>query len=875
MSNDYRSREERRKAQTKKKNQPKKKRGLFKKIVIATLLFFLLIVIGGGIAVFAIIQNTPELEPGLLETPQSTTIYDKNDEEVATMFNEQNRVKVDIENVPKTVQDAFTSIEDSRFRDHFGIDVRRVFGAVLANFREGFGSEGASTITQQLIKSTVLSPEKTLTRKIKEAYLAIQLEQKYTKDQILEMYMNTIYFGKGNIYGIATAAERYYGKQVQDLELHEAAMLAGLVNGPGIYNPIDNPEKAKERRNLVLRFMVENDAITKEEAKKAKSVPVQKTLVEQNNQKEESYDAFVDQVFQELVNDRKIIGEKEFFQGGLEIYTTLDKDAQTKVENILSSNEIPYPDEYFETGIALIDTQSGAVRAIGGGRDFVAAGKGYTNYGARAQQQTGSTIKPVLDYGPVIENKQWSTYHQLVDKPHKYSTGEEVGEWDGEYWGEMTMRRALAWSRNIPAVKALQAVGTEKAGQFAKNLGIEVADPLYESAALGSDLAKAAPLEMAGAYAAFGNGGVYNEPYTVRKIEFPGGQTKDIDHEPEVAMHDYTAYMITDMLKTVVHSGTGTAADISGLPLAGKTGSTQIPDDMIEQYGIQENGIMDSWFTGYTTQYAASVWTGYMKNEDEDGNPLFIRYDGSDDIAKQIFKELMSSVSSSDTPDFKQPDSVVELAIEKGTGLRASEYTPEDKVIYELFVKDNAPSEVSDKYQKPDAPKGLKAKYDKKANMIKLTWRYPEEENIAFDIEVSVGDQSFQKLGTTEKTEVVIENTAPDSVYKFKVTAFDTENGNRSDPAEAQVKTPKEKPDKKEKDDDKKDEGNGNGQGNGNNNGNDDQTDDGTDDGTSGGTDDGAGNETDDGTNETGDEADDGSEDNPVDDNPVDELLNQ
>ncbi|WP_174613194.1 PBP1A family penicillin-binding protein [Virgibacillus ihumii] len=657
MSGDYRSRMERRKGVSNPERN-KRKAVLFKKVILYCLVVMVLTILAGSIWIFSIIRNAPELSPGKLQTPFSSQIFDKDGELVTTLFKEQNRIKVDIQKVPDKMKRAVTSVEDRRYYQHNGIDIRRIAGALIANIQEGWGSEGGSTITQQVVKRTVLSPEKTLTRKIKEAYLAVQLEQKYSKQQILQMYLNNIYYGNG-AYGIATASKTYFGiKDLSQLNVSQMALLAGLPNAPSYYDPFEYPERAADRRSDVLHAMVVTGAITKEQAEKAESVPVKQLVMKQkkvNRDQDQPYKAFVDQVYHELVVERKIVSDEQFYQGGLKIYTTLDSDVQKKVYRLLKSDEINYPDKQFEAGIALTDTKTGAIRAVGGGRDFLSIGD--TNYGTQEKNPPGSTFKPIIDYGPAIEYLNWSTAHRLVDEPYAYSDGTPIHEWDGEYWGEMTIRQALAWSRNIPALKTFQAVGTEKAAAFAGKLGIKLEKPVFESAAIGGLSSGVTPLQLAGAYAAFGNGGIYHKPYTVTKIVFQNGNEKKMDLDSAPAMHDYTAYMITDMLKTVINSGTGTAAAIPGVPVAGKTGSTNIPEHLREKYNIGD-GLLDSWFVGYTTQYSAAIWTGYPKFEDGD-SIHYIRYNGSEDIAKEIFQKLMGSLSNPNTPDFERPDSVV------------------------------------------------------------------------------------------------------------------------------------------------------------------------------------------------------------------------
>ncbi|HEU5138912.1 MAG TPA: PBP1A family penicillin-binding protein [Bacillales bacterium] len=808
MSDEYRSRQERRKAQTKaqsKKSNKINKGGLFKKIVLALCIVIGLGIIGGGIAVYAIIQDAPELKPALLDSPLTTTIYDKDNHKVETIFGTQNRVKVNISDVPKTLKQAFVSIEDRRFYDHFGIDIRRIVGAAIEDIQHMAIVEGGSTITQQVIKRAILSPKQTFVRKIQEAWLAIQLEQKYSKDQILEMYINKIFFGQ-NAYGVKTASITYFGiKDLSKLNLSQMALLAGIPNAPTAYNPFEHPENAAERRNLVLNAMVETGAITKEQAQKASSIPVTDLLKEQDTEQTPPYyGAFIDKVYKEL-KDRGIVKDRtQFRQSGLKVYTTLDSKAQQKVYHLLKSDEIPFPNKYFQAGLALTDTQSGAIRAIGGGRDYTSSGSAF-NFGIDSNNSPGSNIKPVLDYGPAVEYLKWSTYHQIVDEPYDYpGTDKSVGEWDGEYWGEMSIRRALAWSRNVPAVKTFhqtkEEVGEDKVRKFAESIGIPI-DNLFPSSALGGGIG-VSPLQMAGAYAAFGNQGVYHEPYSVRKVVFPNGKTVEFDHKPEVAMHRYTAYMITDMLKTVLNSGTGQMADIPGLPVAGKTGSTQIPDDIVEKYNIQKDGYMDEWFTGYTTQYSISVWTGYKDIDvNGDGDPEFISFEplensnlDSTDLAKLIFKKLMMSISDEDVSDWEMPDSVKKVAIEEDSGLLPSEDTPEDQIVTELFVEGTQPTKVSNKFKQLEAPKNLKAQYDEKKKQIIVTWDYPEKkENIGFKVGYSADGQTMQNLGTVGKTKVIINNPDPGSAYQIQVTAVNSESKKQSDPVTTTVQISEEK----------------------------------------------------------------------------------
>lgn len=819
MAQKPQTREERRRQQAAKNKKPKGKKankGMFKKIFL-TLIALGIIGMLTGIATFAfMIQDTPKLDESLLKDPISSKIYDK-DKELVTEVGSQNRDYVAYEDIPKLVENAFLATEDVRFYKHNGIDVIRLGGAVLANITEGFGSEGASTITQQVVKNYFLGFEKTISRKAQEAWLAYQLEQKYTKEQIFEMYVNKIYMSE-NMHGVLTASKTYFGKDLSELELHEAALLAGMPQSPNNYNPFTNPEKAEKRRNTVLMLMHQHGFISLEEKEDAQKIPVESSLVKEENRKnknEEPFDAFVDMVIEEVTEKTDF----DIFSDGLEIYTTLDQNAQKHVENILNTDAaVQFPNDEMQAGITLLDTKSGEIRAIGGGRKQQV--KRGLNYAIDVTRQPGSTIKPILDYGPAIEHLRWGTYHMLEDKPMTYSNGEPIGNWNDKYNGVMTMRMALAKSINIPALQAFQAVGLEKAREFGTNLGLTLDDPFYESASIGAK--EIAPIEMAGAYAAFGNNGFYTEPYSVKKVVLRDKTEIDLTPETEVVMKDYTAFMISDMLKTAIKQGTGAAyANISNLHVAGKTGTTNYTPEEVKKWEIRNGGVPDSWFVGYTTRYTASVWTGYKDRKTA-------LYGNEQKISQTLFKNLMTYVSKDvDTPDFTVPKSVERVMIEKGTmpAKLASDYTPKDEVLYEWAVKGNVPKETSKKFEKLETPSNLEAKYDETKNEIILSWKFNQEnqEGVQFEVTASLDEGPEQTLTTTADTGLKIANAVPGGIYSFKVTAIRGEQ--RSDPATLQVEVPEpllpEPEDgENENEEDENEEGDENGQGDGNESGN-------------------------------------------------------
>ncbi len=777
MSEQYKSREERRRLQQKKqKKKQKKKSSFLKKILIAFLFIGIVGMIAGAATLAYYIAGAPPLNENQLKGQLSSKVYDMYGNQIYEIGTEKTTY-VKIDDIPDQVKNAFIATEDVRFYEHNGIDLIRFGGAVIANIQEGFGAEGASTITQQLVKLSFLSPEKTIQRKVQEAWLALQVEQKYSKDQILEMYLNRVYY-PGNYYGVARAAEAFYGKTLDELSLDEVAMLAGMVKNPHGYNPRENPEAAEKRRNVVLMLMEKHGFISKEEADQAKQKSVTASLVNPT-EKSNQYYAFIEQVIEEIREHLDI----DPSAAGLKIYSTLDPDAQSYIENLLNGDQLNFRNEHLQAGVALLDTETGEIRAIGGGRNQPIGG---FNYAVDTKRQPGSTIKPILDYGPAIEYLKWSTYHQIEDAPYTYSNGTPINNYDNRYKGWMSIRQALADSRNIPALKALQEVGLDRAKDFAEGLGIKL-DEISEAYAIGGFKEGVSPLQMAGAFSAFGNNGIYIKPHAVKKVELADGTVIELSPEPVEAMSDYTAFMITDMMKSVVQYGTGTRANVAGLHIAGKTGTTNFTPEEKQKYNVPKGGAKDSWFVGYTPKYTAAVWTGFEKNDEK------MHLDRIDQrLAKDIFKEVIKHVSKGDRSDFKQPNSVVKLAIEKGTNPAklASEFTPKDMITYEYFVKGKEPTKVSNKYQQVDKPSDLQVSYDEAAQAVTVKWLYDEEflEDVSFEVRLAINDNSYKVAATTKEMVYTVSNVEPGSVYKFQVIAI--REGNRSDPAAAIIEIP-------------------------------------------------------------------------------------
>ncbi|MEK3886061.1 PBP1A family penicillin-binding protein [Bacillus sp. FSL K6-3431] len=799
MAENQQTRVGRKKQSAGKKKKVGKGTNLFKKIILVLVIIgFVGLAFGGGLFAYYA-KDAPKLDKSLLVDPVASQLLDKNGELFMTLGTEK-RDYVEYDDIPEKVRDAVLATEDVRFFKHSGIDLRRLAGAVLANVTRGFGSEGASTITQQVIKRSFLSDEKTLKRKAQEAWLAFQLERKYSKEQIFEMYVNKINYAN-NINGIETASKYYFDKELSELESQEIALLAGLPQSPYNYNPYAFPEKSDKRKNIVLSLMHQHGKITKAQMEKAQNTSITETLIkeEDNNTTAYKYDSFVDQVIREV----EALGDYNVAVDGLTIHTTLDQDAQQHVEKMLAPKEaneiIDFPDDDFQAGVVLQDTKTGEIRAIGGNR-YQDITRG-TNYATRLSDRSpGSTIKPILDYGPAIEYLNWSTYEQIVDEPFKYTTGAPIRNFDQKHLGQMSIREALYRSRNIPALKAFQAAGLDQSKAFASRLGLEFADDrFYESASIGG-VENISPMQLAGAYAAFGNNGMYNKPHTVNKIILLDGETEVKNTiKPQIAMKDSTAYMVTDMLKDVLSEkagATGKTAIIPGLPAAGKTGTSNYTDEEFQKYNLSNGDVPDSWFAGYTTNYTTAVWTGY----DQRKNPLRAYPNNDQQIAKELYKNLMQHVSEGiDTPDFAMPNSVVKAAVEKGSNpaKKPSKHTPDSNIVYELFVAGTEPSEVSVAFDKLDAPT-VKGEFHEEKKEILFTWDHAKKDNKKLTFEVSIKKASGEKqsLGKLDDQAYTVTNVEPGETYSIEVIAIS--DNLRSTPGTASVSVPKNEEEEKE-----------------------------------------------------------------------------
>ncbi|PID00639.1 penicillin-binding protein [Sporosarcina sp. P29] len=720
----------------------------------------------GGASLFAYYASTaPDLDEELLKDPLTSNFVTK-DGDVFMKFGAEKREFVPYKEIPEQMKDAILATEDIRFFKHGGIDFYRLGGAIIANFRSGFGSQGASTLTQQVIKNSFLKNEKTLKRKAQEAWLAHKLEKEYTKEEIFEMYFNKVLMS-GTRYGIGTGASYFYGKKVGELELPEMAMLAGMPQSPNGYNPFKNPERSEKRRNIVLTLMERHGKITTAEMNEAKKVPVTSTLLaEENREVFGKYPAYVDAVLDEI----EAAGFTDLLSEGVTVQTALDPKVQETVEAKINDPSY-YESDEMQAGMTVLDTKTSAIVAIGGGRNYSGRDLNF----AEVRRAPGSSIKPILSYGPAIEELDWSTGQKVVDEPYSYKgSGTAIGNADGKFLGTLTMRQALYWSRNIPAVKTFEQVGPKKAEAFAKKLGFTYKNIDSSNALGGGD--EFSTVQMAGAYAAFGNGGIYTKPHTVNKLILRDGKTeKNLRPDPVTAMKDSTAYMLTDVLRDVLteYEATGTRANISNMDIAGKTGTTNYSAKKMKKDNMESHFVPDTWFTGYTTEYTISTWGGYG-----DFSPIKT-YDNGRYVPQNLFRDVMSSIAK-DPGTFVQPDSVEEAAIVKGSDpiMLASSFTYSNLVSNELFVRGTLPKKASipEKVSIP-SPDGLTAQFDANSNTVQLQWNYDVPNKYSslgsptFNVSVSVDGGGPQSITTTSDKQTTYSGVEYGKNYTFYVSA--------------------------------------------------------------------------------------------------------
>ncbi|WP_309118530.1 transglycosylase domain-containing protein [Paenibacillus sp.] len=705
--------------------------------IFSVLTLGLLIFIAGYFVIYMNGHTLLEQNQEKLDMAEATVVYDRNGEEFARLMI-QNRELVTLDEVPDKLEQAMIATEDQRFESHAGVDFWSIGRAIVKDIIARDLVEGGSTITQQVAKNMFLNADKTFFRKATEVSIALALENNFEKDQILEMYLNRIYFGNG-AYGVKAAAERHFGKDdLEDLSLLEIAVLAGMPKAPNTYSPTNNPDKALERAAVVLSLMKDQGYITEEERREA----LNSTLGKPAPRADGTASAMRDYVLEQaaLVTGKS---EEELRIGGYEIHTTVDAKAQRAMDEAFANPELfpeDGPKQIAQGAMVIVEPKTGGIVAMNGGRNYVE--KGYNR--ALADRQPGSSFKPIAVYGPALETGEWQPYSILKDE--KMSFGNySPSNLSGKYAGEMTMMEAVRRSINLPTVWLLNEIGVDRGLRFAKDLGIDMdAKDRNLAIALGGLTHGASPLEMARAYGAFANNGVLAETHVITEVlDTDGHRVYTFEPSGKRVMSERTAYYSTVLLEAVTQKGgTGTKANF-GRPIAGKTGTTQLG-----LKGVKDSaGNRDIWFVGYTPQYAAAVWMGF----DETNAEHYVK-SGSGTAAAMFAAVMKKAMDGMEVQDFNRPSGVEE---------------PKEA---------EAPAAIAD----------LSGFYDVEKREAVLTWSaVPEAEGIEYRLyrKVEPFDAPAEMLHASDSTTVIDISGAAGKKYMYYVTAYAKETELESAPS--------------------------------------------------------------------------------------------
>ncbi len=691
-------------------------RAKFKRIAALTFKItaagILLLLAAGTVYFILLINQTSwkDFDPAKLENlAQSLLFYDKDGKPVGGLYGSENRVKISLSEIPDFVKNGLIATEDVRFYSHPGVDLRRIAGALWADIRKGSKAQGASTISQQLIKNTHLTNEKTWARKLQEARLALQLEQVYTKDQILEMYLNTVYWGNG-AYGIETAADAYFSKHAKELTLSEGALLIGILKGPGYYDPRTHMDRAVGRRDLVLSLMNKYGYLSEQDMNAAKKEKVTLKLAPKLNT---DFGFYLDETEKDA---EAIIGisREDLISQGYRIYTTLDTALQAKCDSLFANKDLFPPNAADGTpvqgALVVMDSRTGGVRAIVGGRSYTT--KLGLNRASSSRRQPGSAIKPVLVYGPALDRFGYNPATMIEDAPVDIA-GYKPENAGGSYSGWVTLRQAVVRSINVPAVRVLNNIGLESAKDFAKNTGITF-DPGDTSLALalGGFTSGVTPLELAAAYTGFANAGRCSKASFITKIvDSDDNVIYQNPYATTPVMSDATAFIMTDILHNAATSGTAKLLNFTKIPLAAKTGTV-----------AWDSGTKDAWLASYNPDYVVVCWMGFDKTDKE--HNMSSKVTGGNQpaqVCKEVYTYLYQNTAA---PNFEMPSSVTLLALDawalQNTGqiLLAAPMTPEDQKLYEYFPVSQAPSQVSEMWQTPLTPTGFTVTLNERGNPL-------------------------------------------------------------------------------------------------------------------------------------------------------------
>ncbi len=657
---------------------------IFVSVIIISLIFGMML--GGATW---IMQDTPSISEYGGGT-QASKIFSE-DGELLNSFFVENRVYVELEEIPRELEQAIIAIEDQNFYDHRGIDLMGIARALLSNIREGRIAEGGSTITQQLARSALLTHDRTIYRKLQEMYLALQFERLYTKSEILEMYLNEIFLGH-NSYGVQSASNMYFGRDVSELNLQESAMLAGLPRSPNYYSPLNNREAATHRRNVVLNRMAELDFISENEARSAKQEELSVAESQQEEEIDEFARYFVKHVRKRLLN---MFGAEMVYGGGLRVKTTLDSElqeqAESSLETALEDNLLPTVERETlaskkqpQYSLTTIDPETGQIKAMIGGR-----GDDSFNRSTQATRQPGSAFKPFV-YGAAVE-EGYSPGDTVYDIPRPSPKPDSTYQiwpvnFEHEYHGIVSLRHALAQSLNVAAVNLINELGVRNVTDFSERMGITtfVEQDYYDdhySLALGGLTRGVTPLQMTSAYSVFANEGIWVEPYVIEEVrDREGNLIYESNPSRRAVLSEAENYLALEMLKSVIEEGTGWRADIEG-EVAGKTGTT--------------NDFTDAWFVGMTPDLATGIWIG-------EDSPRRMTYPQIGRLgsahATMVWERYKSKINEEMDMEFSEnsfsrPEEIVTREIDPVTGKLPSENPP--VTTEEIFIEDNLPREES------------------------------------------------------------------------------------------------------------------------------------------------------------------------------------
>ncbi|MBR6668708.1 MAG: PBP1A family penicillin-binding protein [Clostridia bacterium] len=651
------------------------------------------------------VADWQRLDPGKLTNLAETgAIYDKDGNYVTTLVGRENRTVIDTSTLPRHVVDAFLAAEDLRFYKHPGFDVIRILGAVVNNVKSGDFDQGASTITQQLVKLSHLSSQKTIARKLEEIWLALQMEQLYSKEQILDLYLNYIYFGQG-AYGIQAAAQVTFGVDAAELSPAQAAALASAIKAPSAYSIQAAPENNRQRRDYILSVMRDEGMLTQAQYDAA----VQEQLTPKKaSAVQTAYGWFVDAVLDEaeLLLD---VSAEMLLAGGYRIDTTLDPAMQTVLDQQFENTSV-FPGNAkdgtpVQAAAAAIENASGAVRAIVGGRQYET--RRGLNRATHLRRQPGSALKPLAVYAPAVEYAGWTAASVILDEPTSFGSYAPKNAGNA-YYGNVTLRAALKNSLNIPAVKVIEEIGVGTARRYLTNVGIELDNRDWNlSLALGSMTYGASPVQMAAAYAPFANGGTFHAPYFIEAITDRSGAVLYRHHDSGTrVLSRQSAYLLTDLMRTVIASGTGTRLNSAGVQVAGKTGTVNMAG----------GGNRDAWMNAYTPDLSVCVWMGF--DEPDQNHRLSNSVSGGTNPASLARNFLKAWYANKKKPTFRSPGGFVTVTLDKkaiewrGEPMLATSLTPDAYKIKEIFIEGTQPTKKSDVWQPPASARSFHVSHD-------------------------------------------------------------------------------------------------------------------------------------------------------------------